>query len=297
MTEQRTIPMTDKMLERAARALCAEDFDPSHPAYPVGPECMYYTEDEAREAYVEVNWRATVPLVRAVLDAIREPGEGVCRAVPGYECKNPKLASYGEWVGDADDSGTFSPAAVFTTMIDAILSEEEGLGSRPAPPSVPTEKADEPVVVIDQIGGWCPVQAEGTINGAEFYFRARGQRWRIGIGGDVVMKPDWALEEPYGSERFEAGYMPLDEARAFIDKAARLYAEETASPAEVAVFTPEHKRRAFDLVRPPERHPPFWSLGYWMSAALDDPAVCEAMKADIHEWFDGGGHRRTENNQ
>jgi hypothetical protein len=30
------------------------------------------------------------------------------------------------------------------------------------------------------------------------------------------------------------------------------------------------------------------ALGAWMSAALDDPAVCEAMKADIREWFSAG---------
>jgi len=29
-------------------------------------------------------------------------------------------------------------------------------------------------------------------------------------------------------------------------------------------------------------------LGSWMSAALDDPAVCDAMKADIREWFSAG---------
>ncbi len=29
-------------------------------------------------------------------------------------------------------------------------------------------------------------------------------------------------------------------------------------------------------------------LGAWMSAALDDPKVCEEMKADIREWFSAG---------
>jgi hypothetical protein len=29
-------------------------------------------------------------------------------------------------------------------------------------------------------------------------------------------------------------------------------------------------------------------LGAWMSAALDDPAVCDDMKADIREWFSAG---------
>jgi hypothetical protein len=30
------------------------------------------------------------------------------------------------------------------------------------------------------------------------------------------------------------------------------------------------------------------SLGYWLSAALDDPSVCDAMKADINAWFAAG---------
>lgn len=30
------------------------------------------------------------------------------------------------------------------------------------------------------------------------------------------------------------------------------------------------------------------NLGRWMSAALEDPKVCEAMKADILEWFSAG---------
>jgi hypothetical protein len=30
------------------------------------------------------------------------------------------------------------------------------------------------------------------------------------------------------------------------------------------------------------------NLGKWLSAALDDPAVCEAMKADVRAWFDAG---------
>lgn len=29
-------------------------------------------------------------------------------------------------------------------------------------------------------------------------------------------------------------------------------------------------------------------LGAWLSAALDDPKVCDAMKADIREWFSAG---------
>ncbi len=83
----------------------------------------------------------------------------------------------------------------------------------------------DPEVVIDLLGGNCPVQAEGTINGKEFYFRARGDSWSLGIGGDnVVMDPEWSYEEDYGSNPFAAGWMTEGEARDFIAKAARIYA-------------------------------------------------------------------------
>ena len=34
-----------------------------------------------------------------------------------------------------------------------------------------------------------------------------------------------------------------------------------------------------------DAHSPFDRLGAWLSAALDDPQVCEEMKADIRAWF------------
>ncbi len=37
-----------------------------------------------------------------------------------------------------------------------------------------------------------------------------------------------------------------------------------------------------------------WPVGSWLSAALDDPKVCEAMKSDIRDWFDNGGHLRPQ---
>jgi hypothetical protein len=77
---------------------------------------------------------------------------------------------------------------------------------------------------IDMIGGNCPVQAEGRIGGkTRFYFRARGDSWSMSIGGrDVVGMPAWYYAEPYGTWP-DAGYMPEDEARAFIDKAIAMY--------------------------------------------------------------------------
>ncbi|MDW9479012.1 hypothetical protein GOB57_10090 [Sinorhizobium meliloti] len=78
-------------------------------------------------------------------------------------------------------------------------------------------------VVIDWLSGFCPVQAEGTVDGLPFYFRARGRHWRIGIGGDCVMEPTWGYGESYGTGPFDAGCMPEDEATGFIEKAIGLY--------------------------------------------------------------------------
>ncbi len=83
-------------------------------------------------------------------------------------------------------------------------------------------------VKIDWIGGNCPVQAEGTIDGEEFYFRARGGGWSFRVGGDVVTDPEWRYDEDYGDGPFDAGWMTEDEARAFIAKATEIYVNRSA---------------------------------------------------------------------
>ncbi len=39
---------------------------------------------------------------------------------------------------------------------------------------------------------------------------------------------------------------------------------------------------------PPVPLPVYEGLGRWLSAALEDPKVCEEMKADIRKWFERG---------
>lgn len=71
--------------------------------------------------------------------------------------------------------------------------------------------------------GQAPVQAHGFIDGKEFYFRARGSRWALNIGGsNVVGEPDWRYFEEYGTG-FDAGFITQDEAYAFIEAAAGKY--------------------------------------------------------------------------
>lgn len=84
-------------------------------------------------------------------------------------------------------------------------------------------------IVMEYTCGACPVQAEGTVSGERFYFRARGDRWRIGIGGtDPVFHPAWEYGEPYGEPGgLGAGWMDEEEANAFIRKSVELWKKET----------------------------------------------------------------------
>jgi hypothetical protein len=78
---------------------------------------------------------------------------------------------------------------------------------------------------LDRVGGFCPVQAEGTFEGEHFYFRARGNRWAFYIGKttDPLGDPTWTYGESYGKKEFEAGWMSEAKAVGFIEKSLRLY--------------------------------------------------------------------------
>lgn len=83
-------------------------------------------------------------------------------------------------------------------------------------------------------GGNCPVQAEGTINGYSFYFRARGDGWGLEVGApknhpgwyDMPGCDAWYYEEDYFGPERDAGWMGEDEAKVFVEKAARLWHED-----------------------------------------------------------------------
>lgn len=81
----------------------------------------------------------------------------------------------------------------------------------------------DPQITIRWIGGNCPVQAEGNVGECDFYFRARGDSWSMGIGGDVVLSPDWGHKEEWGEGPYDAGWMPQHVALQMIGKAVGLY--------------------------------------------------------------------------
>lgn len=87
---------------------------------------------------------------------------------------------------------------------------------------------------IYTLGGYCPVQGEGTFDGEPFYFRARGQHWSLGVGADPVsvsmgLEEGFSRQEPWGDGPYDAGSMPTSEARSII---RRCYDEWRATPRE-----------------------------------------------------------------
>ena len=73
----------------------------------------------------------------------------------------------------------------------------------------------------------CPLQIEGTIDGVPFYFRARGESWSIGIGGnDPVDAPQWHKCERWGDGRYAAGWMKEEEGRNIVEACALQWLSE-----------------------------------------------------------------------
>lgn len=85
-------------------------------------------------------------------------------------------------------------------------------------------------LIIETIGGNCPVQAEGVLDGFMFYFRARGTTWSFEVydGGENP----WCTIQKYSDEPFAAGWMTEEEATACIHRAAKWYRDEKSTLAE-----------------------------------------------------------------
>lgn len=89
-------------------------------------------------------------------------------------------------------------------------------------------------LVIRWLGGSCPVQGEGTVDGREWYFRARGQHWSFEVysspeESEGNAPPLWWTVEEWGTWP-DAGYMPEDEARRKIDVAVARFHRDRPKP-------------------------------------------------------------------
>lgn len=94
----------------------------------------------------------------------------------------------------------------------------------PVPETLPEIEVPD-WISIDSLSGVAPVQGEGRADDAAWYFRARWGGWSIALSQDPQPNPvdvstttetTFYHEELYGDRRYDASYMPLDEARYFI---------------------------------------------------------------------------------
>jgi hypothetical protein len=98
-------------IERAARALCVGDPDQMvHPAHQAAPK-----SDCARPL-----WQTYVPVVRAVIAAIREPSEAM---LPDPQQTHTSLYAAVRVMDDQAVSSAVAFQAVWQAMIDALLEE------------------------------------------------------------------------------------------------------------------------------------------------------------------------------
>lgn len=84
---------------------------------------------------------------------------------------------------------------------------------------------------LSSIGGNCPVQAYGDVDGQRFYFRARGDGWQFHVAPTDALIFDadtFYIDRDYGDWP-EAGWMPQHEALGFI---VASIAEFRAKPTE-----------------------------------------------------------------
>lgn len=143
-------------------------------------------------------------------------------------------------------------AVIHAALHGVILQAQEAAQGRPYDAEVSTilgslssmaeaallefyETPDLPIKIAF-LGGNCPVQAEGEIDGAPFYFRARGDSWRLEIRPiDGGPEPTWQYEEGYGSG-FDAGWMPSHIALQCLLQAAALYRQGT--PTQITRMAP-----------------------------------------------------------
>lgn len=99
--------------------------------------------------------------------------------------------------------------------------------------------------VLDTIGGNCPVQAEGDVDGQRFYFRARGASWEFHVAptdDQIFSDQSFCMYREYGST-FEAGWMHQHEALGFIVEAITIYRALEPAKLIIPALTVAQRRR------------------------------------------------------
>lgn len=103
-----------------------------------------------------------------------------------------------------------------------FFEEQRAVWEREGPAAIAA--FDATGATLDTIGGNCPVQAEGMVDGQPFYFRARGAHWSLDVGPVETWHGHgcWSIAREYGTWP-DAGWMPDHEALGFIVEGIAAY--------------------------------------------------------------------------
>lgn len=108
-------------------------------------------------------------------------------------------------------------------VLAPVFDEQKEIWAREGPAAMAAFEATG--AGLSSIGGNCPVQGEGTVDGQHFYFRARGDSWQFHVAAteaDIFGNPTFYTEGEYG-DGFDAGWMPKHEAIGLIVKCIEEY--------------------------------------------------------------------------
>lgn len=196
---------------------------------------MGAVKDEEVVAALRASRRRSAVELAELLDSLTHGGLSAAtlityfkRAFPGIPLRT--LLDAGAWKRVCRGDDVLSDEE-FNELLRKWLEEAE------APSGVPQVESElairEPGLHL--VGEFtctaCPVQAEGSIASHPFYFRARWDRWSFAVSLSPSVDPvdvssasqGFFRESKYGSGDSDAGYMPLEEARAVVLRCAREY--------------------------------------------------------------------------
>ena len=147
------------------------------------------------------------------------------------------VAPFGDATGDPAYEDTLSgPAPIYASLAAAANHEADGsygvvsaiseaaryVGMRARLMSLHDQF---PALQVGSYGGMCPVQAEGTIHGHEFYFRYRHCSATLTVGGDLHYQALWSSGLQHGED--DQGWLTDAE---FMDIMGRLITDLTRAP-------------------------------------------------------------------
>lgn len=122
--------------------------------------------------------------------------------------------------------------AALREALAPVFDEQREVWEREGPAAMAAFQ--ETGATLKMIGGNCPVQAKGFVDGHAFYFRARGDSWQFHVAptSDLIFDADvFYICRDYG-EFPDAGWMPRHEALGFIVQAIGEFRALTSAEAK-----------------------------------------------------------------